>query len=141
MHASVHGRDIRYLELPLPTVCKMITTYLTSLKTTFNPFSPSSKIPRLFLTVLPANTHKALQIKSTPLPRHSTEPSTLELGFKDGRVVKYSWGGSPAPVEGTQGIAPVKGKKAGGEKVTLQDIIDEVNRHARVSARKEELSG
>ncbi|ETI26308.1 hypothetical protein G647_03085 [Cladophialophora carrionii CBS 160.54] len=94
----------------------MITTYLTSLKATFNPFSPSSKIPRLFLTLLPANAHKTLQIKSQALPRHSPEPSTLELGFKDG-------------------------KKGMGEKVSLQDIVEEVNRHARGLARKEELSG
>ncbi|EXJ56678.1 hypothetical protein A1O7_07022 [Cladophialophora yegresii CBS 114405] len=95
----------------------MITTYLTTLRATFNPFSPSSKIPRLFLTLLPANAHKTLQIKSQALPRYSHEPSTLELGFKDGKV------------------------QGPGEKVTLQDIVEEVNRHARGLARKEELSG
>jgi large subunit ribosomal protein L53 len=117
----------------------MITTYLTTLKATFNPFSPSSKIPRLFLTLLPANAHKSLQIKSQALPRHSPEPSTLELGFKDGKTVKYSWGGKAAEAEQT--TASVTAKKGTGEKVSLQDIVEEVNRHARGLARKEELSG
>ncbi|KAJ9615439.1 hypothetical protein H2200_001514 [Cladophialophora chaetospira] len=115
----------------------MITSYIQTLKTTFNPFSPTSKIPRLFLTLLPANAHQTLKIKSTPLPRTSTEPSTLELGFKDGKVINYSWGGVTTAAQG----AAARGKKGVGEKTTLQDIVDEVNRHARVLARKEELSG
>ncbi|OAL37500.1 hypothetical protein AYO20_03349 [Fonsecaea nubica] len=109
----------------------MITTYLTSLKARFNPFSASSKIPRLFLTLLPADAHKTLKISSTALPRSSSEPSTLELGFKDGKVVKYSWGAE----------ARASSKKGFGEKVTLTDIVEEVDRHARVLARKEELAG
>jgi large subunit ribosomal protein L53 len=119
----------------------MITTYLTSLKATFNPFAASSKIPRLFLTQLPANAHKTIQIKSTPLPRGSTGPSTLELGFKDGKVVKYSWGGPITAIEDGSGKAVQKGRKTGGEKVTLQDIVEEVDRHAKGLARKEELNG
>ncbi|KAH0832666.1 mitochondrial 54S ribosomal protein YmL44 [Fonsecaea pedrosoi] len=111
----------------------MITTYLTSLKARFNPFSASSKIPRLFLTLLPADAHKTLKISSTALPRRSSEPSTLELGFKDGKVVKYSWG-AEAPQQASS-------KKGSGEKVTLTDIVEEVDRHARVLARKEELAG
>ncbi|KIW23128.1 uncharacterized protein PV07_11354 [Cladophialophora immunda] len=122
----------------------MITTYLTSLKTRFNPFSASSKIPRLFLTLLPADAHKTLKISSTALPRTSAEPSTLELGFKDGKVVKYSWGAEaprPANLEGNPTTSVNKGKKGSGERVTLHDIVEEVDRHARVLARKEELSG
>lgn len=106
----------------------MITTYMTSLKTSFNAFSPSSKVPRLFVTMLPANAHKTIQIKSITLPRTSTEPSTLELGFKDGKVLKYSWGGIAA--EGTK-----------SSPVSLPSIVEEVNRHARGLARKEELAG
>ena len=120
-----------------PPLARMITSYLQTLKTTFNPFSTSSKIPRLFLALLPANAHQTLKIKSTPLPRNSTDPSTLELGFKDGKVVKYSWGGAPTAVQGGK----TKVKKGTGEKTTLQDIVDEVNRHARVLGRKEELNG
>ena len=118
----------------------MRTTYLTSLKTSFNPFSQSSKIPRLFLTLLPANAHKTIQIKSTPLPRTSTDPSTLELSFSDGKVAKYSWGGA-AIREEKRANTSAKGKKPGGERVSLQDIIEEVDRHAKGLARKEELSG
>ena len=119
----------------------MITTYLTTLKATFNPFAPSSKIPRLFLTVLPADAHKSIKIVSTPLPRTSSAPSTLELGFKDGKVAKYSWGTNAKPVEGDQIGATAMGKKGAGDKVTLKDIVEEVDRHARQLARKEELAG
>jgi large subunit ribosomal protein L53 len=114
----------------------MITTYLTSLRATFNPFSASSKIPRLFLTTLPATAGKTIKITSVALPRISTQPSTLELEFKDGKNVKYSWGGDQWKVEGK---AIKKGN--GGEKVTLTDIIEEVNRHAKALGRKEELAG
>ena len=119
----------------------MITKYLTTLKATFNPFAASSKIPRLFLTVLPANAHKTIKITSKALPRASTDASTLELEFKDGKVVKYSWGGESQAVEGAQRSVAMKGKKRVGEKVTLQDIVEEVDRHAKGLARKEELAG
>jgi large subunit ribosomal protein L53 len=115
----------------------MITTYLASLKTTFNPFSTSSKIPRLLINLLPASAHKTIQIKSTALPRGSTEPATLEVAFKDGKILKYSWTHVAKPKEKDASMA--NGKLA--EKTTLQDIVDEVNRHARIAIRKEELSG
>ncbi|KEF59301.1 uncharacterized protein A1O9_04145 [Exophiala aquamarina CBS 119918] len=98
----------------------MKTTYLTSLSASFNPFLPTSKIPRLVLSLLPAAAHRTIKIKSTQLPRSSTAPSTLELAFKDGKTLKYSW-----PIE----------------TVKLRDIIWEVDRHARVMARQEDLKG
>jgi large subunit ribosomal protein L53 len=117
----------------------MITTYLTSLRATFNPFSASSKIPRLFLTSLSATAGKTIKITSVALPRTSIAPSTLELEFKDGKNVKYSWGGTEVVAKGSEGMKD--GKKArGGEKVTLADIIEEVDRHAKALGRKEELA-
>jgi len=107
----------------------MKTAYLTTLTTRFNPFQPTSKVPRLFLSLLPPSAHRSIKISTTQLPRSSNLPATLELGFKDGKTMKFSWGGE----------AVERGKKA--ENVKLQDIVEEVDRHARVLGRKEELAG
>jgi len=112
----------------------MKTTYLTSLTTRFNPFSPTSKTPRLLLSLLPPNSHKTIKISTTQLPRSSTEPSMLELGFKDGKTMKWSWN--------EQTKDTTKGSQTTGQtKVGLQDIVEEVDRHARGLKRKEELAG
>ncbi|KIX02892.1 uncharacterized protein Z518_08835 [Rhinocladiella mackenziei CBS 650.93] len=113
----------------------MITTYLTTLKVAFNPFQPTSRIPRLFLNLLSPQAHKTIKINATQFPRASTDPAVLELGFKDGKTVKYSW--SADALEKRKSETERKKVKWVG----LQEIVEEVDRHARVSARKEELSG
>lgn len=114
----------------------MKTTYLTSLSASFNPFLPTSKIPRLVLSLLPAAAHRTVKIKSTQLPRSSTAPSTLELAFKDGKTLKYSW-----VQETPERIAEARAANKPIETVKLRDIIWEVDRHARVLARQEDLKG
>lgn len=114
----------------------MKTTYLTSLSASFNPFLPTSKIPRLVLSLLPASAHRTVKITSKQLPRSSTAPSTLELGFKDGKTLKYSWA-----LETPESIAAAQAAKKTIEKVKLRDIIWEVDRHARVLSRQEDLKG
>lgn len=111
----------------------MITSYITTLKTTFNPFHATSKIPRLFLTLLPPAAHRTVKISTTQLPRASTAPAILEIGFKDGKTVKYNWT-AEAPEK-------AEGNATKAKRVSLQDIVEEVNRHARVMARKQELAG
>jgi len=111
----------------------MITTYLTTIKAAFNPFTITSKVPRLFLNVLPASAHKTIKISATQFPRASAAPAILELGFQDGKTMKYSW--APEALQQTEG----SGKKL--KSVSLQDIIEEVDRHARGLARKQELTG
>lgn len=111
----------------------MITTYLTTLKTAFNPFQVNSRVPRLFLNLLPAAAHKTIKITTTQLPRSSTAPATLEIGFKDGKTMKYSWA-----TESPQATAERSPKV---KRASLQDIVEEMNRHARALDRKEELSG
>ncbi|KAL2437102.1 hypothetical protein ABEF95_016307 [Exophiala dermatitidis] len=110
----------------------MITTYLTSLKVAFNPFSATSKVPRLFLTLLPPEAHKTIKISTTQYPRTSKAPALLELGLKDGKTMKFTW---EANAPASNGDA----KKT--KRVGLNDIVEEVNRHARSLARKEELNG
>ncbi|KIW56262.1 hypothetical protein PV05_04935 [Exophiala xenobiotica] len=111
----------------------MITTYITSLKTAFNPFQAASKVPRLFLNALPAEAHKTIKISTTQFPRTSTAPAILELGFKDGKTLKYSWAADALENTGA--------KEKNSKGVDLQEIVEEVNRHARASDRKAELSG
>ena len=114
----------------------MKTTYLTTLSATFNPFLPNSKIPRLVLSTLPAAAHRTVKIKSTQLPRSSTAPSTLQLGFKDGKTLKYSW-----VQETPERIAEARAANKPIESVKLRDIVWEVDRHARVLSRQEDLKG
>lgn len=114
----------------------MKTTYLTSLTASFNPFLPTSKIPRLVLSLLPASAHRAVKITSKQLPRSSTDPSTLELNFKDGKTLKYSWA-----LETPESKAAAKAANKKTEVVKLRDIIWEVDRHARVLSRQEDLKG
>jgi large subunit ribosomal protein L53 len=113
----------------------MKTTYLTTLSLAFNPFSRTGKVPRLFLTLLPPSAHKTIQIKQTQLPRSSTQPAFLELGFKDGKKMRYEW---------TEQDLLQGGKASDGKErkiIKLGDVVEEVDRHARMLGRKEELSG
>jgi large subunit ribosomal protein L53 len=109
----------------------MKITYLTSLSTAFNPFSRTAIVPRLFLGMLPANAHKSMAIKTTQLPRNTTQPAFLELGFKDGKKMKYEW--KELTAEELQN--PEK------RPWSIHDIVAEVDRHARITGRKEELAG
>jgi large subunit ribosomal protein L53 len=62
----------------------MITKYFTSVKVRFDPFSPSSRPARLFLSRLPSHTKVDLKV----LPRDSTEEAFLEVTYKDKKVLK-----------------------------------------------------
>lgn len=106
----------------------MKTSHITSLTTRFNPFTRSSKVPRLVLSLIGPSAHNTVKINTTQLPKSSAEPSSLELGFKDGKTMKWAW-----DVQGTE-----VGRQ---EQAGIKDIVDEVDRHARVLKRKEELSG
>lgn len=112
----------------------MKTTYLTTLNTAFDPFSITAKVPRLLLTLLSASAYKTVHVKISQLPRGSPLPATVELGFKDGKKLNYSW------AEKARMPKLEKGQKR-EKPVVLQDIITEVDRHARVTGRKEELAG
>jgi large subunit ribosomal protein L53 len=109
----------------------MKTTYLTQLSCAFNPFSRTAIVPRLFLGMLPANAHKTIQIKTTQLPRNATQPAFLELGFKDGKKMKYEW----------KEMTHEEFQNAEQKPATIHDVVAEVDRHARITGRKEELAG
>jgi len=60
----------------------MITRFITDVTTRFNPFSPSAKAARLFLSFLPPNARQqGMNISAQLLPRSSTEKPTLHIKF------------------------------------------------------------
>jgi large subunit ribosomal protein L53 len=105
----------------------MKTAHLTSLSTSFNPFARHAKTPRLFLSLLPPAARSTVKVTVKQLPRFSADPSTLEISFKDGKVLKYQF------------RDPVPGQKE--EDVKLKDVVEQVERHSRRLKRKEELAG
>lgn len=111
---------------PIP-LNKMKTKHLTSLSASFNPFARHAKTPRLFLSLLPPSARSSVKVTVKQLPRSSTDPSTLELSFKDGKVMKYSF------------RDPVPGDKI--DQLKLKDVVEQVERHTRSLARKEDLTG
>ncbi|ESZ98274.1 mitochondrial ribosomal protein L44 [Sclerotinia borealis F-4128] len=96
----------------------MITRFITEVSTVFNPFSPKAKTARLFLSVLPPNARQTMKIDTKVLPRASKEPSLVCLKFKDGKEMKLD-----------------------AEKLGIRGVSDEVDRHSRILARQEELTG
>ncbi|KAL1651316.1 39S ribosomal protein L44, mitochondrial [Diplodia intermedia] len=97
----------------------MITRFLTEVNTKFNPFVRNAKTARNFLALLPPNARAdGMKINAKVLPRLSKEPTTLELKFKDGKEMKLDL-----------------------EKLKIREVEEEVNRHSRLLARQEELSG
>jgi len=96
----------------------MITKFLTDVTTKFNPFSPRSKTPRIFLSLLPPNARQTMKINTTLLPRNSREGSVLNLKFKDGKEMNLDT-----------------------EKLKIKEVMEEVDRHSRILSRQEELTG
>ncbi|KAF2437367.1 hypothetical protein P171DRAFT_437772 [Karstenula rhodostoma CBS 690.94] len=97
----------------------MITRFLTDVRVKFNPFSPRAKPARLFLSLIPPNARAdGMKVETKMLPRTSTEPATLDVKFKDGKELKLEL-----------------------DKMRIPEVMEEVDRHSRMLARKEELTG
>ncbi|MCJ1242947.1 39S ribosomal protein L44, mitochondrial [Trapelia coarctata] len=96
----------------------MITKFLTDVSTKFNPFSKRGKTCRIFLSQLPPNARQTMKINIMQLPRTSREPSTLNLKFKDGKELHIDT-----------------------EKLSIKDVIEEVDRHSRGLNRQADLLG
>ncbi|KAF8468413.1 hypothetical protein BDZ91DRAFT_722602 [Kalaharituber pfeilii] len=99
----------------------MITRYLTSVTVTFSPFSRTAKTARLFLALLPSNARQS-GVKVTtnviPLPKEGKVESWVGVTFKDGKEIKLET-----------------------SKMGIKDLVEEMDRHSRLLARKEELAG
>ncbi|KAL5379389.1 hypothetical protein DPSP01_008457 [Paraphaeosphaeria sporulosa] len=97
----------------------MITRFLTDVRVRFNPFSPRAKPARIFLSLIPPNARAdGMKVETKMLPRTSTEPATLDVKFKDGKELKLEL-----------------------DKMRIPEVMEEVDRHSRLLARKEELTG
>jgi len=94
----------------------MITKYLTAVSAKINPFSRRSHSIRLFLSMIPADARNGIEIKTKIVPKIS--PSSLDLRFKDGKEIQVD-------LKGT----------------TIHELVDQVDRHSRMLARQEDLSG
>ncbi|KFZ11308.1 hypothetical protein V502_07617 [Pseudogymnoascus sp. VKM F-4520 (FW-2644)] len=97
---------------------KMITRYLSEISTAFNPFSPRAKTARLFLSFLPGNARATMKINTKILPRTSREKSFVQVKFKDGKEMKLD-----------------------SEQLGIKGVMEELDRHSRILARQEELTG
>jgi len=96
----------------------MITRFITEVSAVFNPFSPRSKTARLFLSFLPPDARHTMKVTTKLLPRVSTEPSFVQLKFKDGKQMTLDT-----------------------EKLGIKGVQEEVDRHSRILNRQEELTG
>jgi len=101
----------------------MKTKFLTSINLTFSPFAlPSGRTARHFLALLPPNARSTMKISVKMLGRESAvaqkEKGSLQITFKDGRALDLDL-----------------------ERVGIKEVQGEVDRHSRVLARLEELSG
>ncbi|KAH9815711.1 54S ribosomal protein L44, mitochondrial, partial [Teratosphaeria destructans] len=99
---------------------KMLTKYITSVRTTFSPFNArSGKTARNFLACLPPNARSNMAIEVNMLGQQDAHKTAdLVIAFKDGQEMKMDL-----------------------EKMKLRDVQTEVDRHSRVLRRKEELAG
>ncbi|KAL9136383.1 MAG: hypothetical protein Q9175_002400 [Cornicularia normoerica] len=94
----------------------MITKHITEVTTRFNPFTKPSKTCRVFLAHLPANARTTIKINTTVLKRDSQEPSFLKLKFRDGKEMQLDT-----------------------EKLKINDVVEEVDRHSRILNRQADL--
>jgi hypothetical protein len=78
----VLGRTPSSSSSPDPDKTTMITTFLTSVSTRFNPFLPQARTARLFLSLLPGNARaQGMKITTQLLPREAREPPKLSVQF------------------------------------------------------------
>jgi large subunit ribosomal protein L53 len=96
----------------------MITKFITEVNAKFNPFSVSAKPARLFLTYLPPNARMSgMTINTKLLPRNSTEPNSLNVKFKDGKIMNFDC-----------------------DKVNIKGLAAECDRHSRQLQKAEDLT-
>ncbi|KAK6360764.1 39S ribosomal protein L44, mitochondrial [Orbilia blumenaviensis] len=96
----------------------MITKFLTNVAVSFNPFSKLSKSTRIFLSLLPPDARSTMKIQTKLLPRASEESPKIAVTFKDGKVME---------------LEP--------SKLSIKDLVEELDRHSRILRKKEDLGG
>jgi len=96
----------------------MMTRFITDVSTKFNPFSPRARTVRLFLSLLPATARAdGVHITTQLLPRHSAEPNSLYVKFKDGKEMNLDC-----------------------ENLGIKGVVEEIGRHSRILQKHQDLS-
>ncbi|KAA8894501.1 hypothetical protein FN846DRAFT_973662 [Sphaerosporella brunnea] len=103
----------------------MITRYLASAKISFDPFSRGGKTARIFAALLPPDARATgMKVATVVLDRQRRAAAApapagvVELVFKDGRELRLDT-----------------------TRMSVADVVEEVDRHSRGLARREELAG
>ncbi|KAF8245773.1 hypothetical protein K440DRAFT_554624 [Wilcoxina mikolae CBS 423.85] len=97
----------------------MITRHLTSASISFNPFVRGGKTARIFASLLPPDARaNGMKISTTVLPRTSKVGGRVEVVFKDGHEIKLDT-----------------------SKMSIKDLVEEMDRHSRMLVRKADLAG
>jgi large subunit ribosomal protein L53 len=121
----------------------MITRFLTDVRVTFNPFSLRSKPARLFLSLIPPNARSdGMKVESKMLPRTSKEPASLAVKFSMRNLLHHPTLSCCTP-QANLSLRAEDGKEMqlDLDKMRITDVMEQVDRHSRQLARKEELSG
>ncbi|KAL7276043.1 39S ribosomal protein L44, mitochondrial [Rhizina undulata] len=96
----------------------MITRYLKNVTVHFNPFSPRARTARLFMSLLPPDARQSMRINTKILGQDSKEAGWVEVVFKDGKEIKLDV-----------------------SKMSIKDLVEEMDRHSRMLKRQDELAG
>ncbi|KAI5819115.1 39S ribosomal protein L53/MRP-L53-domain-containing protein [Pyronema omphalodes] len=97
----------------------MITRHLTNCAISFNPFTKAGKTARIFASLLPPDARmNGMKITTTVLPRESKVGGLVDVTFKDGHNIKLDT-----------------------SKMSVNDLVEEMDRHSRGLERKDNLSG
>ena len=113
----------------------MITRFITSVRTAFNPFTRSGKTARTFLALLPPDARHSMKIEAQTLPRTLQTPASLGLSFS--ACSRSDPASSTALMDTAE---DGKEMNLDLEKLKIKDVMEEVDRHSRLLRRQEDLS-
>jgi large subunit ribosomal protein L53 len=116
------------------TSVEMHSRFITEVSAVFNPFSPKAKTARLFLSFLPPDARQTMKVNTKLLPRASRDPSLVQVKFSE-------FASSANLTILTKASEDGKDMKLDPEVLGIKGVLEEVNRHSRILARQEELSG
>ncbi|KAI9698242.1 MAG: 39S ribosomal protein L44, mitochondrial [Candelina mexicana] len=112
----------------------MITKFITDVSTKFNPFDPRAKTARVFLSLLPPNARQTMKVNTLLLPKTSRERSNLLLKFI---LLSHEYNVNETRSNAEDG----KTMQLNTERLGINEVMEEVDRHSRILSRQEELTG
>jgi len=122
----------------------MITRYFTSTTISFNPFVRGGRTARIFASLLPPDARATgVKVTTTVLPRDSKVGGTVEVVFSECPWVGETRGGGRGGCRSNGGARLEDGKevKLDTTKMTIADVVEQMDRHSRGLERADELAG